>query len=97
MFSLDPDLLDGAAARIADAASTLSCLDVSGPVTAGRDGLPGSETAEGCLWLATRFDAAIDVWADKLVDLCETARMVARDAAATDRDVADDYGGLAGP
>jgi hypothetical protein len=95
MFSIDPELLDGAAGRIADAASVLTCLDVSGPVTAGREGLPGSETATGCLWLASRFDAAIDVWADNLVDLCETARMVARDAAEVDRGVADDYGGMA--
>ena len=94
MFALDPEILHGAAARVADVAAALTSLDVSGPVAASRDGLPGSKTADGCLWLTTRFDAAIDVWADNLVDLCETARMVGRDAADTDRDVADDYGAV---
>ncbi len=95
MFALEPDRLDDAAARIAAAAGALGCLDVGSPVVASRDGLPGSETARGCLWLATRLDATLDVWAEGLLDLCDSARAVARDAVATDRDVADDHGGLA--
>lgn len=88
MFALDPAALDDSADRIAAAAGVLSCLDVASPFGAVTDGLEGSAAAGGSQWAASRLDAAVDAWAAHLLDLCETARQVARDVAATDHDVA---------
>ncbi|WP_432478304.1 hypothetical protein [Nocardioides sp. GXQ0305] len=95
MLALDPQVLDDAAARIDSVAASLSCLDVAGPFRVASDALPGSATAEACWWVATELDAAVDAWADGLVALCETARRVAHDLAATDASVASGF--RAGP
>lgn len=88
MFALDPGALVDAASRIASAAEVVTGLDVAGRFGGAADSLPGAETGSACLWSATRLEAAVDVWAEHLVDLCETARLVARDAAAVDQEVA---------
>ena len=92
MFALDPQALDVAAGRIDAVAASLSCLDVAGPFGAVGVGLPGSATAEACRWTSAGLDAAVDSWAEHLLDLCQTARRVARDAADTDHAVAGSFG-----
>jgi hypothetical protein len=88
VLALDPQVLDDAAGRIATVAASLTCLDVASPLVSVGDAMSGSATAEACRWVATELDAAVDAWADGLVDLVEVARLVARDLAATDDDVA---------
>ena len=88
MFAMDPHALADAAGRIDAAAASLSCLDVAGPFRAAGDALPGSATLAACRWTATGIDTALDSWAEHLVELCETARLVARDAVDTDEAVA---------
>lgn len=88
MFVLDPSALDEAAGHIGAAAASLGCLDVAGPFRAAGDALPGSATLAACRWRATALDAAVDSYALQLLDLCEIARRVARDAADTDVAVA---------
>jgi hypothetical protein len=92
VLALDPQALDAAADRIAAVAASLSCLDVTGPLRAVGEALPGSATAETCWWVATDLDAAVDAWADTLLAVCEAARLVARDAEATDASVAGGFG-----
>jgi len=91
VFALDPEALDGAAGRIAAAAASLTGLEVARPILEAGAALPGSETSDACLMTGTRLEAAVDDWATGLVELCETARAVARDAAETDAGVAEDY------
>ena len=89
MLALDPQALDDAAGRIDAVAASLTCLDVASPFRVAGETVPGSATAEACWWVATDLEAAVDAWADHLRDLCETARLVARDVAATDESVAE--------
>ena len=88
MLALDPQALADAAGRIDAVAASLSCLDVASPFRVAGEALTGSATAETCWWVATDLDAAVDAWADGLSGLCQTARLVARDVAATDASVA---------
>lgn len=92
MFALDAQALGGAAARIDAVVASLGCLDVAGPFGAAAAALPGAATRAACEWTATGLDAAVDTWAAHLLDLCETARRVARDAVDTAAVVADDLG-----
>ena len=89
MLALEPHSLHDAAGRIGAVAASLTCLDVASPVRVAASAVPGSATAEACWWVASDLDAAVDAWADHLRDLCETARLVARDVAATDESVAE--------
>ncbi len=91
MLALDPQVLDDAAGRIAEVAASLTCLDVASPFRVAGEALPGSATAEACWWVATDLDGAVDAWADNLLAVCEAARLVARDVAATDASVAEAY------
>jgi len=88
VFALDPQALDGAAARIDAAAASLSCLDVTHPLRVAGEAVTGSATAAACGWTAAGVDAALDAWVAHLLDLADTARRVAGDAIATDDDVA---------
>jgi hypothetical protein len=92
VFALDPPSLDTAAGRIDAVATSLTDLDVAGLFGAVDAALPGSATAGACRWTAAGLDAALDGWADHLLGLCEAARRVARDAAATDAAVAGELG-----
>lgn len=91
MFALDPQALVEAAHRIDAVAASLSCLDVTGPFGVVGDALPGSVTRDACLWTSTDLEAAVDSWGERLLDLCRTARQVARDAVATDRVVGESF------
>ena len=91
MFALDPQALDEAAGRIDAVAASLSCLDLAAPFGAVDGALRDSATGAACRWTAAGIDAAVDSWAEHLLDLCETARRVARDAAGTDDAVADTF------
>ncbi|QBR93194.1 hypothetical protein [Nocardioides euryhalodurans] len=97
MFAVDPLVLTDAAARIADAAGAVSRLEVSGALGDVAAALPGSASVEGCRWLGSRAEASLEVWAGHLVELCESARLVARDAAVTDGVVADRFPGGGSP
>lgn len=88
MLDLDPHALDDAAARIDAAAASLSCLDVAGPFGLASRAVPGSETGAACGFAAADLVAAVDAWVRHLRRLCEAARLVARDVAATDAEVA---------
>ena len=89
MLALDPQALDDAAGRIGAVAASLTCLDVAEPFRVAGEAVPRSATAEACWWVATDLEAAVDAWADHVSDLCETARLVARDVASTDESVAE--------
>jgi hypothetical protein len=89
VFALEPRALGDAAGHVDAAAASLACLDVACPFRAAGDALPGSATLSACEWTGTGLVAAVDAFADHLVDLCETARRVAGDAVRTDEDVAE--------
>jgi hypothetical protein len=91
VFALDPRALDEAAGRIDAVAASLACLDVTGPFGLVGDALPGSATRDACLWASTDLEAAVDGWGEHLLDLCRTARQVARDAASTDHAVGESF------
>lgn len=91
MLALDPQTLEEAAGRIGAVAAALTCLDAAGPLHRVREVLPGSAAGAAALRAATALDAAVDAWAAHLVDLAETARLVARDLQATDTAVAGTF------
>lgn len=93
MLIADSGGLTSAADEVEVAAAALADVDVAGPFADTSDALPGSATSQACLWVSTRLAAAVQVYAEGLGALADTARLTARDFDGTDSWVSDRFGG----
>ncbi|MBA3781292.1 MAG: hypothetical protein H0X12_05485 [Nocardioides sp.] len=92
MLIADSRGLTDAAGKVEASASALADLDVAGPFADVSDALAGSQTSQACLWVSTRLGAAVQVYAEGLTSLAESARASATDFTGTDGYVSSGFG-----
>jgi hypothetical protein len=92
MLVAEPSALTSAAGQVDGIAGTLADVDVASPFAEAADALVGSETSQACLWVSTRLGAAVQVYADRVRNLADAARLTAVDLSCTDDTVGRSFG-----
>lgn len=92
MLRADSQGLASAASQVDAAADALADLDIVTPFTETADALVGSATSQACLWFSSRAGAAVQVYAEGLRALADSARQTGADFTGTDTGVSSRFG-----
>ena len=95
MLRADTQGLASAASQVDAAADALADIDIATPFADVSDALVGSATSQACLWFSTRAAASVQVYAEGLHALADSARWTGSDFTGTDTFVGSQFGTVA--